>query len=124
MTGGKQSEETYTQRTPITYEEAKYHKASLASCVPQHLSQDQGAQLLALLYDYEDLFKGRLREMPGAPIHLQLKPDARPKYIRPFLIPRAHYDAMKIKVDRLEKIGVIQKSWTHCGHLQVFGYQN
>jgi hypothetical protein len=109
MTGGKQSEEIYMQRTPITYEEAKYHKASLVSCVPQHLSQDQGAQLLALLYDFEDLFEGKLGEMPGAPIHLQLKSDARPKYIRPFPIPCVHYDVMKVKVDRLEKIGVLRK---------------
>ena len=62
MTGGKQSEEMYTQGIPITYEEAKYHKASLASCVLQHFSQEKGAQLLALLYDFEDLIEGNLEK--------------------------------------------------------------
>ena len=67
---------------------AAYEKIDINSCIPAHLSAFQRNKLHALLLKYIDLFQGKLGAMPGNPVRLKLKPNAKPFHARPFPVSR------------------------------------
>ena len=62
-----------------------------------------------LLHDYEEVFRPELGTLKGIQAHLEVKPDAVPKFHRPRSVPYAIRDAIEQDLDRLEKMGVLEK---------------
>ena len=92
-----------------TYESADIDKV-VRSC--QHLSQDQQNDLRNVLDKYPRLFDNRLGTYPDERIHLDLKPDAVPHCNpRRYQVPHVHRKVFKDQLDRLVRIGVLEK----CG---------
>ena len=91
--------------------DAKYEPAKPADIVAKcdHLSEDQKADLLVLLEEFEDLFDGTLGKWTGKEYDIELKPDAKPYHARAFPIPKAHEATLKMEIDRLCKEGVLRK---------------
>ena len=91
--------------------DAKYEKADLQEVAnaQTHLTQEQRDELHKVLCKHERVFDGTLKKYTGAPIHIELKPDATPVHKRPYAVPHAHRAAFKHELDRLEKIGVLER---------------
>ncbi|XP_048254597.1 uncharacterized protein K02A2.6-like [Haliotis rufescens] len=62
-----------------------------------------------LLSKYSALFDGSLGTVKGVKLHLSVKPGAKPKFYKPRTVPYALQDKVAEELDRLEKIGVIEK---------------
>ncbi|XP_046362411.2 uncharacterized protein K02A2.6-like [Haliotis rufescens] len=62
-----------------------------------------------LLSKYSALFDGSLGTVKGVKLHLSVKPGANPKFYKPRTVPYALQDKVAEELDRLEKIGVIEK---------------
>ena len=60
-----------------------------------------------MLSKFEKLFDGTLGVYPHRKIHIDLLPDAKPKYLRPYAIPRIHVEALKKELMHLVAIGVL-----------------
>ena len=107
-----------TQRT-VKILDANYEKADLPQVVKDnctHLTEDQQQELLGLLQDFEELFDGTLGDWKTEPVHLELKPDAKPYHGKAFPVPFIHKETLKKEVERLAEIGV------YCsGNLKVLG---
>ena len=88
---------------------AKYTEMSdLRTFVPKHLTDEQQAALLHVLTHFQNIFSGKLGELPGEPVRLQLKSkDIQPYHGRAFPVPKIHEPLLKKEVKRLEKLGVI-----------------
>lgn len=52
-----------------------------------------------IVSNYADLFKPKIGKIPNIEIHLEMKPDARPKYIKPYKIPYAMITAVGKEID-------------------------
>jgi transposase InsO family protein len=92
-----------------TIKAAKYQKANLHECIPTTLNKQEGDQLLHLLEDFEELFEGKLGTFDIDPIDVDVISGAKPICKRPYPIPRAHLQPMKMEVERLEQLGILQK---------------
>ena len=93
--------------------EAKYEKADLHKEIMQdspHLEMSQRTDLLNVLKRYETLFDGTLGTWRGASYGTTLKEGATPYHGRPYTIPRAYEEQVRLEVKRLEKIGVLRKT--------------
>ena len=66
-------------------------------------------QLLQLLKAYEDLFDGTLGLWTGKPYNIKLKDDVNSYHGRPYKVPHAYEDKLRVEVQRLCKIGVLKK---------------
>jgi hypothetical protein len=73
-----------------------------------HLSPYPQDELLKLFGKYSTLFDGTLGKVPGAKIHLDLKPDAKPFCTRAYKIPHHIFDVARKEVEELCCIGVLQ----------------
>ena len=91
--------------------DAKYEKADLDKVCREctHLTEEEQAQLLALLKKYELLFDGTLGTWTGDPYDIELKPDAKPYHARAYPIPKVHEDTLRREVQRLCNINVLKK---------------
>ena len=91
--------------------DADYQKTNLADLCKdqQHLSTAEQTKLLTLLQRYEHLFDGTLGDWQGPEVGLELRPDAKPHHARPFPIPQIHDRAMRIEVERLVMLGVLEE---------------
>ena len=109
----KQAEERYVKILDADYSkvEADEYVESLT-----HLNTSQKAKLLAILRAYPTLFGGGLGQLQIEPIHLELKPGAKPYHAKPFAIPKAYEATTKKEIDRFESLGiwkrVSQSPWT------------
>ena len=65
--------------------------------------------LPSLLKRYQDLFKDELGTVKDVTAQLKLKSDASPKFFRPRSVPFAIRDAVGAEIDRLEKMGILEK---------------
>ena len=74
-----------------------------------HLEMDQQTDLLNVLKKYETLFDGTLGTWKGASYNITLKEGAMPYQGRLYTIPRAYEKQVRLEVQRLEKIGVLQR---------------
>jgi transposase InsO family protein len=101
--------EVTTRMTRIL--DAKYEKADLAKVAAdsEHLTNDEQSKLLAVLRRYESIFDGGLGLWRTTPIRLELKSDATPYHAKPFPIPRSREETTRKEIDRLCRIGVLQK---------------
>ncbi len=92
--------------------DAKYQKADLQKIVRdncKHLSADQQKKLLQLLKKYELLFDGTLGDWKTKPVSFQLKEGVSPYHGRTFPVPKIHKDTIKKEVERLCKLGVLER---------------
>ncbi|EJK65227.1 hypothetical protein THAOC_13943 [Thalassiosira oceanica] len=91
---------------------AQYEKADLSKFAAEqtHLSQVQQNDLLELWQRHEKLFDGTLGKYTGDKMHIDLLPDAKPHYSRPYPVTRDKGKLLKDELDRMEKIGVIERT--------------
>jgi hypothetical protein len=93
--------------------DAKYKKADLQSIVRDncnHLSTDQQQKkLLQLLKNYELLFDGTLGDWKTKPVSFQLKEGVSHYHGRAFPVPKVHKETIIKEVERLCKLGVLER---------------
>jgi hypothetical protein len=92
--------------------DAKYQKADLQSIIRdkcKHLSADQQKKLLQLLKKYESLFDGTLGDWKTKPVSFQLKEGISPNHGRAFPVPKIHKYTIMKEVERLCKLGVLER---------------
>jgi hypothetical protein len=75
-----------------------------------HLSRDQKRNLAKTLHSYPRLFQGGLGTLNIKPVHLELKPGARPYHASYFPIPKVYETTTKKESQRFEEIGVWTRS--------------
>jgi hypothetical protein len=91
---------------------AKYNKADLQSIVNnncKHLSADQQNKLLQLLIKYQLLFDGTLSDWKTTPVSFQLKEGSKPYHSRAFPVPKIHKEVLIREIERLCKLGVLER---------------
>jgi hypothetical protein len=91
--------------------DAKYEPADLDQIVQEcnHLKYDEKHKLRMLLEKYKILFDGTLGHWTSDPYDIELKPDAKPYHAKPYPIPKAYENTLRMEVDRLVKEGVLKK---------------
>ncbi len=92
--------------------DAKYSNADLQSVVRdncKHLTIDHQKKLLQLLKKYESLFDGTLGDWKTKPVSFQLKEGASRYHSQAFPVPKIHKDTLIKEVDRLVKLGVLER---------------
>ena len=81
--------------------------AKINSVVKNHFENKR--ELEKLLAEYQEIFGTDLGRCKGVKAHLYVKADAKPKFYRPRPIPLALKDKIKADLDRMEKLGIIEK---------------
>jgi hypothetical protein len=92
--------------------DAKYAKADLQSIVKnncKHLSANHQKKLLQLLIKLKSLFGGTLGDWKTKPVSFQLKEGISPYHGRAFPVPKIHKDVLIKEVERLCKLGVLER---------------
>jgi hypothetical protein len=93
--------------------DAKYKKAELQAIVRdncKHLCANQQKKLLQLLKKYKSLFDGTLGDWKTKPVSFQLKEGGVSPYRgQAFPVPIIHKDTIKKEVERLCKLGVLER---------------
>jgi hypothetical protein len=92
--------------------EAKYEKADIPKLVSEqkHLKTSHQTKLRTLLTEFEDLFDGTLGKWRGRDYNIELKENATPYHARPYPIPKAYEQTLRMEVDRLCELGVLKKT--------------
>ena len=62
-----------------------------------------------LTAQYASLFDGSLGTVKGVKAHLKMKPNSTPKFLKPRPVPFGLKDKIGEELNRLEKIGVLEK---------------
>ena len=90
--------------------DVKYAQADLNAVIQacRHLKEDEKSQLHAFLHKYEHLFDGTLGTWNNKPYNIELKEGAKLYHGRPFPVPKIHECTLKVKLDRLVKLGVLK----------------
>ena len=103
------TEEAINRMTRIL--DAKYEPANLnqvtAEC--KQLTKEQRDQLLHLLQKYSSLFDGSLGTWKNEEVSIELKEGITPYHAKPFPIPKAYEQQLKLEVERLCEIGVLKR---------------
>ena len=60
-----------------------------------------------MLEQHTKLFDGTLGKYPGEPMRIELEPNAKPVYRRPYPIPQVHLRIFKQELEHLVKLGVL-----------------
>jgi hypothetical protein len=92
--------------------DAKYAKADLQSIVKnncKHLSAENQKKVLQLLVKFESLFDDTLGDWKTKPVSFQLKEGASPYHGRAFPVPKIHKDVLIKEIERLCKLGVLER---------------
>ncbi len=92
--------------------DAKYQKADLQIIVRdncKHLSTNQQKKLLQLLKKHELLFDSTLCDWKTKLVSFQLKEGVSPCHGRAFPVPKIHKDTTMKEVERLCKLGVLER---------------
>jgi hypothetical protein len=92
--------------------DTKYKKADIQSIVRdncKHLSTNQQNKLLQLLKKYESLFNSTLGDWKTKPVSFQSKEGVSPYHGRAFPVPKIHKDTIIKEVERLCKLGVLER---------------
>ena len=89
--------------------DAKYEFTDVTEVVNtmDHLNQKQKDDLLAILKKHQKMFDGTLGVYPHKKFHIEIEPDAKPVFSRPYSIPRIHLQVFKKELDHLVQIGVL-----------------
>ena len=104
----EQAEHEFMDKRRFT--KATYQQANLRICVPAHLKNNEKKQLLDLLFEYEHMFQGRLGHLPGKPVHIDIRPGAKPFYGRAFSVPKAYEKLLRDEIQRLLDLGVLRRA--------------
>ena len=67
------------------------------------------ADTQSLLDAHQEVFKDELGTVKDTKISLTIKPDVKPSFHRPRPVPLAIRDAVAAEIDRLEKVGILEK---------------
>jgi hypothetical protein len=92
--------------------DAKYQKADLQAIVKDkctHISADRQKKLLQLLQKYESLFDSTLGDWETKPVSFQLKEGVSPYHGQAFPVPKVHNETIIKEVERLCKLGVLER---------------
>jgi hypothetical protein len=92
--------------------DTKYNKVDLSSIVKGNckpLSTDQQKKLLQLLMKYGLLFDSTLGDWRTKPVPFQLKEGVSPFHGQAFPVPKIHKDTIIKEVERLCKLGVLER---------------
>ena len=92
--------------------DARYEKADLLKIVKencQHLTVEERNILYKMVTGFEDLFDGTLGEWHTDPVSIEVKPDALPYHAKPYGVPQIHIETVKREVERLVKLGVLER---------------
>ena len=86
--------------------DAKYEAISTDEVVNicTHLDDEQNAELKQVLKGFQKLFSGKLGTYPHQKFHIDIEPEAWPKHVRPYLIPRIHRAAFKKELEHLNLV--------------------
>ena len=89
--------------------DAKYEWTDVKDVVDklEYLSQNRKDDLLALLQRHAKMFDGTLGVYPHKKFHIDVDPEAKPAYSRPYAIPRIHLNTFKKELDHLIELGVL-----------------
>ena len=89
--------------------DAKYEWTAVENVVKElnHLKKNQKDDLLQVLKKHEKMFDGTLGVYPHKKFHIDIEPDAKPVYSRPYPIPRIHLQTFKKELDHLVQLGVL-----------------
>jgi len=87
--------------------DAKYEWTDVKDVVDklEYLSQNRKDDLLALLQRHAKMFDGTLGVYPHKKFHIDVDPEAKPAYSRPYAIPRIHLNTFKKELDHLIELG-------------------
>jgi hypothetical protein len=90
---------------------AEYKVTDIAEVVnaQQHLTLAERNKLKSMLTKFQPLFMGQRGKYKGPPVELELLPDSKPYYGKPFPIPKAYLKVTKDEINRLESIGLLTK---------------
>ena len=90
--------------------DAKYDKTDVTEIVNDmnHLSPSQKKDLLGVLARNKQMFDGTLGVYPHKKFHIEIDPDAKPVYQRPYAVPRVHLTTFKKELDHLVTLGVLK----------------
>ena len=77
----------------------------------KHLTPEQREDLAKLLSKFDVLFNGELRKFTDERIHLEVDPTVPPTRSRAHAVPHLHRELFRRELERLVKIGVLEK----CG---------
>jgi hypothetical protein len=72
-----------------------------------HLNAHQKADLLLVLYENKTMFDGVFGVYPHKKVHIDIDPNAKPVYSRPYPIPQILLKTVKTELDHLVRIGVL-----------------
>ena len=91
--------------------DSNYRKANLKILVQGalHLNEKQRDLLYKLLLKYEDIFDGSLGEWKTSPVEFELVDGAQPHSQRHYPVPHLYKETFKKELDRLEKLGVLER---------------
>ena len=89
--------------------DAKYEWTDVKDVVKglTHLTQTQQNNLLDVLRKHASMFDGSLGVYPHKKFHIDIKPDAKPVYARPYPVPHIHLSTFKKELDHLVELGVL-----------------
>ena len=92
--------------------DANYKRADLRQVANKaiHLTSREREMLYELLLKYKSIFDGSLGDWKTDPVELELKEGAEPHSQRHYPIPRIHREVFKKDLDRLEKLGVLERT--------------
>ena len=72
-----------------------------------HLGDQKKQDLLKILSKHKQMFDGTLGVCPHKRFHIDIDPDAKPVYQRPYAVPRVHLSTFKKELDHLVKLVVL-----------------
>jgi hypothetical protein len=100
-----------TRRT-VQMLDASYEKADLSDITSKctHLSKEERTAPLKLLLQCEDLFDGTPGTWKGPEKAFKTCKDGVPHFARPFPVPQTHERTLKVEINRLVELGVLE--WT------------
>jgi hypothetical protein len=90
---------------------AEYKAADIEAIAESqtHLSLAEKTKFKAMLQEYIPLFQGTQGCFKGEPITLELLPNSKPYFSKPYSIPKAYMEVTKGEIDRLETIGLLTR---------------
>jgi hypothetical protein len=93
--------------------DASYEKADLSDIMSKCTclsKEEERTALLKLLLGHKDSFDGTLGTWNGPETAFKMNKDAAPYFAQPFRVPQMHEKTMKVEIDRLVKLSVLE--WT------------
>ena len=85
-----------------------------------HLDETERKKLKTLLNKYKELFDGSLGHWKGQNYDVELREEGKPYHARPYPIPKAYEQTLKMEVERLCKVGVLKKVPLRMGGTDLY----